>query len=391
MRQRTGAAPSRGVVLRYLAAEVRASIRAARRSDLAWVALGGGGLVAYAVGIVLTRISARSEMLLAEQWIWWAALPAAMLLTGALTGWGLARLAQSRANAPFLKTQPLGTAARRRMASFAALALGAPIIAIDGLLVAAMSAAAGQALPVLWGIGAFALAGIALTAAAALRLRRPWHDPAARDHATHLMRRGISLRAVDRRKPSWLGSWASGLVGGRVRLRPGAVLTALGLGVAGAIIATASIVQKSATAGLIGGVVGGLAIFMLTLSCRPLLSPVLRASALTFTRAMRGLVRLPLLLSALFFAALAAPAYAAEPGMMAMPLSGAFGLLALNGIYAVFAAFFAHSRRLAALAFFAALGLTAYETLEYGRTVVIGLAALVIFLWLRARKAYRHG
>jgi hypothetical protein len=97
------------------------------------------------------------------------------------------------------------------------------------------------------------------------------------------------------------------------------------------------------------------------------------------------------LLSLLFFAALAAPAYAAEPGMIAMPLSGAVGLVALNAIYAVFAAFFAHSRRLAVLAFVAALALTAYESLEYGRTVLFGLAALLVFLWVRARGAYRYG
>ena len=80
-----------------------------------------------------------------------------------------------------------------------------------------------------------------------------------------------------------------------------------------------------------------------------------------------------------------------EPGLIAMPISGAIGLVALNGIYAVFAAFFAHSRRLAAFAFVAALGLAAYESLEYGRTVLIGLAALLVFLWVRARGAYRHG
>ncbi len=106
---------------------------------------------------------------------------------------------------------------------------------------------------------------------------------------------------------------------------------------------------------------------------------------------MRGLVRLPLILSMLFFGALAVPAYAAEPGIIAMPMSGLIGLLALNASYAVFAAFFAHSRRLAVLAFFAALGLTDYESLEYGRTVLIGFVALLIFLWVRARGAYRHG
>ena len=77
--------------------------------------------------------------------------------------------------------------------------------------------------------------------------------------------------------------------------------------------------------------------------------------------------------------------------MIAMPLSGAVGLVVLNAIYAAFAAFFAHSRRLAVLAFVAALALTAYESLEYGRTVLLGLAALLVFLWVRARGAFRYG
>jgi hypothetical protein len=122
-----------------------------------------------------------------------------------------------------------------------------------------------------------------------------------------------------------------------------------------------------------------------------LLSPVLRASSLSFRRAVRGLVRLPLALSLMFFGALAVPAYAAEPAMIAMPISAALGLLILNGTYTVFAVFFAHSRRLAAMAFVAALGLAAYESLEWGRTVLLGLVALLVFLWVRARKAYRHG
>lgn len=57
----------------------------------------------------------------------------------------------------------------------------------------------------------------------------------------------------------------------------------------------------------------------------------------------------------------------------------------------MFAAFFAAAPKLAALAFVAALALAAYESLEYGRTVLLGLVALLVFLWFRIRRSYRHG
>ncbi len=130
---------------------------------------------------------------------------------------------------------------------------------------------------------------------------------------------------------------------------------------------------------------------MLTARFHPLRSPVLRASALRFGRAWLALMRLPLALSVAFFALTAIPAYAAEPGAWQAPVAGALGLVLLNGIYAVFAAFFATAPKLAALAFVAALALTAYESLEYSRTVFLGLAALVVFLWFRTRRSYRLG
>lgn len=378
------------VVLTLILHEIRASIRNARRRDLAWVFVGGGLLAAYAAGIVLLWLHANAEMLLAAGWLWWAAIPAAMLLSGMAEGVAIARVAQARAHAPFLKAQPASDGDRRQMASYAALRLGAPLIVIDGLVVGAAAAAATQALPLLWGIGAALTSSAGFVAAMTIQLRLPYRPRATADAASD-DGRGVSLAAIDRRRPAWIGSWAGGFVAGRVRLSPRSVLSLALFALVGVGLVTAAIVNHTATPAVLGGVIGGVLIFMLFLKCPPLLSPVLRASRLSFTRAVRGLIRLPLALSLAFFAALAVPAFAAEPGMIAMPISGALGLVALNGIYAVFAAFFAHSRRLAVLAFFAALGLTAYESLEYGRTVLLGLAALLIFLWVRARRAYRHG
>lgn len=378
-------------VLTLILAEVRASIRNARRRDLAWVLFGGGGLLTYALGIVFLRIQARAELIREMEWIWWAALPGVMLAAGAITGLGIARIARARAYSPFLKAQPLSRNQRRDAAARAANILGIPMLAFDGLLVFAGAIAAEQSWAIAWGVGATAVSMIGFVLALRLRLRTAHIPPEMGTARAEPHAGGFSLGWIDRRKPAWIGSWANGLEGGRFRPSLRAALMLLVFVGAGTIAAIGSVVRKDASAAIIIGVVGGLAIFMMALSCRPLLSPVLRASSLGFTRAVRGLARLPLLLSLLFFGALAAPAYAAEPGTMLMPLSGAATLLSLNAIYTAFVAFFAFSRRLAAVAFFAALGLTAYETLEYGRTVLLGLAALVIFLWIKARGNYRHG
>lgn len=383
--------PPGTIILRYILAEIRASIRTARRRDLAWVFLGGGALAAYAIGIVLVGIRSQSESLLAANWIWWAALPAAMLVTGAAAGWGLARLAQSTAYAPFLKAQPLGRAERRRQASTAALTLGLPVVAIDGALIATMIGATGQTHPALWGVAATAIAIAGFLIAVAIRLRLPRRDRSLAEPGHDTGTRGLPIGLIDDRRPRWIGSWAASLAAGRFRPSPRSILSAISFAFVGVLLAMVSVVQSDPMPAVLGGVVGGVLVFMRTLRCAPLLSPILRASTLTFTRAVRGLARLPLILSVLFFTGMAAPAYAAEPGMAAVPLSGAIGLLTLNGIYTAFAAFFAGSRRLAAMTFIVALALTAYETLEYGGTAVFGLAALVTFLWMRARKAYRYG
>jgi hypothetical protein len=84
-------------------------------------------------------------------------------------------------------------------------------------------------------------------------------------------------------------------------------------------------------------------------------------------------------------------AVAAEPAAWTMPVGSGLGLLILNGTYAVFAAYFVSTPFVAALSFAVALAYAGYESLEYGRTVLIGLAALVLFLWYRARQRFYHG
>ncbi|RUU84778.1 hypothetical protein EOD03_11240, partial [Mesorhizobium sp. M7A.T.Ca.TU.009.01.1.2] len=150
-------------------------------------------------------------------------------------------------------------------------------------------------------------------------------------------------------------------------------------------------IHASAVPAAMAALTGGLAVFMLSARFHPLGSPVLRTAPLGFARAWLRLVRLPLQLSVAFFLLPAGAAMAAEPSAWAMPLASGFWLLALNGAYAVFAAYFMTAPFVAALSFLSAIAYTSYESLEYGRTVLIGFAALVLFLWHRAQQRYRHG
>ncbi|RVC57178.1 hypothetical protein EN766_41700, partial [Mesorhizobium sp. M2A.F.Ca.ET.046.02.1.1] len=155
--------------------------------------------------------------------------------------------------------------------------------------------------------------------------------------------------------------------------------------------AWASLAGRTAGPAAVAGLAGGILVFMLSLRCQPLGSPVLRTAPIGFTRVWLRLVQLPLQLSLAFFLLPAGAALAAEPSAWAVPVAGGLWLLVLNGAYAVFGAYFLNAPFVAMLSFASALAYASYETLEYGRTVLIGLAALVVFLWHRTRQRYRNG
>ncbi|MGV8839165.1 MAG: hypothetical protein ACWA6X_02555 [Bauldia sp.] len=383
----------RRFVLTILLAEMRASIRDARLATRVWIVAGGGLLAAYAFGILVVGAIFRADEFRAVAWVWFGAVPGAMLVSGAAFGWFLGRLAIDRAHAPFLKAQPIGVGARRDAARLAAHVLGAPLTAIDGGLVLLFALLVGQPNALLWWVGATALSGIASAIAVHLRIRRPPLPAAddAHDHPAGDARPSRAVAFLDRRRPAWLGAWAWRLSAGRIRVTMARLVAGAALALLGVGAVVTSFVRQTASAGVMVGLLGGLGLFMLSVRFQPLRSPVLRASALRFSRAWLALMRLPLALSAAFFALTAIPAYAAEPAAWQAPVAGALGLLLLNGVYAVFAAFFAAAPKLAAFAFSAALALAAYESLEYGRTVLLGLAALVVFLWFRTRRSYRLG
>ncbi|TPM07347.1 MULTISPECIES: hypothetical protein [unclassified Mesorhizobium] len=381
------------LVLTLLWRELLAGLRSMRRRDLAWIGLGGGALLAYAIADIVLALQAASATLQQEQALWLLGLPGALLILGGFAGSALARLCLSRAFSPFLKALPLSLQERRHMAAVAACALGVPIAFIVAAAVDLGCFVVAKPLVPACGLGAAILFGTGFCAAAVLRLRsaRDLVRISNSDLARNPSGRSSWLGVFDRSAPAWLSSWAWGLPAGHVRPSWRLVGAAVFFGTVAALSAAISLVHHDAVPAAMAGLTGGLLVFMLSARFHPLGSPVLRTAPLGFVRAWLRLARLPLQLSLAFFLLPAGAALAAEPSAWAMPIASGFWLLALNGAYAVFAAYFMTAPFVAALSFLGAIAYTSYESLEYGRTVLIGFAALVLFLWHRAQRRYRHG
>lgn len=382
-----------GLVLTLLWRELLAGLRSMRRRDLVWIVAGGGALLAYAIADIVIALQAASATLRQAQMLWTVGLPGALFCLGGLVGGAIARLCLSHAFAPFLRALPLSLVERRRMAAVALCALGIPIAFVIAAAVGLGCLVIVKPPALAWGLGAAMLFGAGFCLAAVRRLRSA-ADLVHADNTAPVSdhgRRKPWLGAFDRSRPAWLSSWAWGLPAGRVRLSWRLVGAAMLFGCASVVAASISFVRHDAVPAAMAGLAGGLLVFMLSARFHPLGSPVLRTAPLGFVRAWLRLARLPLQLSVAFFLLPAGAAVAAEPSAWAMPLASGFWLLALNGAYAVFAAYFMTAPFVAALSFLSAIAYTSYESLEYGRTVLIGFGALVLFLWHRAQRRYRHG
>jgi len=381
------------LVLILIWRELSAGLRSMRRRDLAWIVAGGGALLAYAIADIAIALQAAAATLLQAQMLWTVGLPGALFCLGGFAGSAVARLCLSRAFAPFLKALPLSLVERRRMAAVAAWALGVPLALIVAAATGLGCFVIAKPLAPAWGLGAVMLFGSGFCLAAVLRLRsaRDLVGIGNADPAGEPGGRKPWLGAFDRATPAWLSSWAWGLPAGRVRFSWRLAGAAILLGLAAVVAGSISLAHHDAVPAAMAALAGGLLVFMLSARFHPLGSPVLRTAPLGFVRAWLRLARLPLQLSVAFFLLPAGAALAAEPSAWAMPLASGFWLLVLNGAYAVFAAYFMTAPFVAALSFLSAIAYASYESLEYGRTVLIGLAALVLFLWHRAQRRYRHG
>lgn len=381
------------LVLTLFWRELLAGLRSMRRRDLAWIVLGGGALLAYAIADIVLALHMAAATLRQAWALWTFGLPAALLGLGCLAGSALAGLCLSRAFAPFLRALPLSLGARRRMAAVATFSIGGPLAMMVAAAVGLGCAVIAKPLAPVWGLGAAILFAAGFGPAARWRLL--WDRDMIYIGTAALAGEGSGRRpwlgAFDRSTPAWLSSWAWNLPAGRIRPSWRLTGAAVLLGLAASLAAATSLLHRNAAPAAMAALTGGLVVFMLSARFHPLGSPVLRTARLGFVRAWLRLARLPLQLSVAFFALPASAALAAEPSAWALPVASGLWLLALNGAYAVFAAYFMTAPFVAALSFLSAIAYASYESLEYGRTVLIGFAALVLWLWHRARQRYRHG
>lgn len=382
-------------VMSLLQREVLGSLRSLRRRDFVWIILGGGLVITYAAADVAFALHAEAPMLRNSPWLWLVGLPAGALLLGFFAGLGALHIALSRAYAPFMKVLPVSSRERWRMAVFAAVhvAMGLAVLVAGFTVLTCVLIAKPYAFA--WGFVAAAPFTAGFVAAMTLSLRMPSLQAAGEttmaDHDNSGVRTSPTLTRFDRARPTWIGAWAWNLRAGAVKPSWRPFGTGMALGLAVLISAAVGLVHHQAAPGAIAGLAGGLAIFMLALRYHPLGSPVLRTAPIGFLRVWLRLLWLPLQFSAAFFLLPTSIALAAEPSSWSLLVASGVWLLMLNGAYAVFAAFFMTAPLLAAFSFVSAIGYAAYESSEYGRTVVLGFLALVVWLFYRTRRRFYHG
>jgi hypothetical protein len=385
--------PHDRLVLTLLWRDAQNAWRSLSRSDAAWIVGGGGLLLAYVVADVWYGLGLQAAKVRADQNLWLLRGPLTLAAIGAGLGYLVANLSARRALAPFLKALPIAFAARRRMAVVAGGAIAAPMVAAAGILTALAALIVARPNAAAWGLceaAAFAAAyGSALLGRLAVALREDEVFAAA--PRTPRGPRLFRVGALDGGRLPWIGGWAWGLSAGRVRLTFRRAVLTLAFAVLAALAAIGGLARHDAGPAAAVGLLGGLALFMLTARYAPLLSPVLRTSPVGFGRAWRRLTRLPLVASGGFFAVSAGAAMAAEPAKVAARVADGVGLMILDGSFAVFAAYFAASPLTAVAAFLAAILYALYEASEFGGAMVIGFGGLLALLWARAKRRYLHG
>ncbi len=294
------------LVLRLIWRRSLNALRATRVSTLLQLLALGGFFLAYSVADLAVDLRRAAPALRRLEAFWLFGLPAMACLAGAATGALLAGAAAAQAQAPFLLALPVSQQSRWRAAAIAALALTQPPAALFGLAIWAACVVVDKP-------GAACLRSDRVRAFSGRRRRRNFCAaargfPGGRGRQAGACARKTPprlLRRLDRARPAGLGQWSWGLAPRRAVLGLGAAFAILA-----ALAAGASYVQRQAAPAVGAGAVGALVLFMLTLRCDPLASPVLRAAPLGFFRAWSALLRFPLALASAFYAGPAAAAVA---------------------------------------------------------------------------------
>ncbi len=380
------------IVLFLLWCEMRNALRGLGRFDRVFFCIAGGLLAAYNLGGLFLTLRANAAELRDTAWLWHLALPSALISLGAAFGAVMTGISLSRAFAACLLALPLSFMARRRMVARATLAIALVAALAVGLALGLCGVVVGKHHAVIWGVAASAWFFLGAVFGLLARMQFLGPERQLRYGATRQRRFPVpGLTCVDGARPAWLGSWACGLEAGRLRITAFMAASLAVLVPMDILSGGASLAEHQAAPAAIDSVITGLAVFMLSLRCQPLDSPVLRSAPLRFMRCWLGVMRLPLVLSAIFFAMPAGAAIAAEPHSWAVPVGGGFSLLLLDGAYAVFAAYFMMTPFVAAISFILVLSYAAYKWLQYHDVVYAGLAVFLIWLWRQTRRRFLHG
>lgn len=383
------------VVLEILVCEFRNHLKRIKFTDFIWVIVGG------TVFLISGLIDLADTLnLLAGSWLqqpahWWIALTISEAILGLLLESRVTKSAQTVAFSPYLSPLPLSFNARRRMVSVASSSIGillAGISAASASVVAARlhfpsatATAFASFIIFLLGFSASLLFRLALMRVHASGLRSETRALGTFEVPVPM------LKLLDRSTPRWLGTWALSMPAGKLKLTPRIFIWAFILSIAITLSVASSFATHQAAPASITAIGVGLAVFMLTLRCDPLASPVLRSSSQSLASSWLRLLRLPLVASVLAFAVPASAAIAAEPSAWIIPIGAIFPDLILCSMYGVFAAYFVKVPRLAMVIFVIVLAYTGYEYIEYRQPVLAAPVLLTWWLWRLTARRYRNG
>ncbi len=194
------------------------------------------------------------------------------------------------------------------------------------------------------------------------------------------------LEKIDRLRPAHLGAWAL-----HPRRRPALAASALSfigsIGIAAAADHTGAAPLVAPALAIIAPII----LLIIAINAAPMLSPVLRTSALRYRDASLALLRLPAALALSWLAVFDAIALASRWMSIAQIALTAAAALGLGIIYAITALSLPISARLAVAAYVIALLLIGdqYASLQNFGFLIMVLVAIALLL--RARSAYRHG
>ncbi len=372
--------------------EARNTFRSMRLYDRVFFLVAGGFWFAYSFGNLLLTLRQNSVEILAAAWIWLLALPAGLISVGFFVGMVTAGLCVSRAFATFLLALPLSMNSRRRMVMKATLFISGGLALAVGLVLWLCCDIVRKPDAAISGVGGTMLFFIGSVSGLLVRIRNIGPDHLIQSSKSHEKTFHIpGLERLDSATPAWIGSWACRLPAGRLRVTRFSILSLSILGLMGILSSGASLAQHAAAPAVIDAVVSGLGVFMLSVRCQPLGSPVLRSAPLGFIRSWFGILRLPIILSAIFFAMPASVAIAAEPSLWTMPVGGGVSLLLLDAAYAIFAAYFMTAPLVAAVSFVTVLSYAGYKWFMYHDLVYFCLVIFLVWLGQQARKRFLHG